>query len=196
MYQTIYLMPKESKSFAHKKFNLLSTARQEHKPCIAAFALRVEACRPVLYAHARNLCRNHAEAQDLVQDAIIRGIEAHHKYREGNLSAWLARILRNEFHNQYRKKKNMQIALYCDNLPEKHHRQEQNLAEYEAIYNDVTAAIKTLEAKDRLLAELRYVLRENYADIAYKLNMPLGTVKCRLWKIRKELKKQLHEYNN
>src|SRR6201998_590721 len=53
---------------------------------------------PSLYSHAFWLCRNHAEAEDLVQETISKALRAFDSFQPGtNFKAWIFRILRNTF---------------------------------------------------------------------------------------------------
>src|ERR1700759_5239844 len=60
-----------------------------------------------LYSYARVLTRNHAEAEDLVQETYVRAIQAMGRLRaDSNMKSWLFTILRNIWLNQLRERKN------------------------------------------------------------------------------------------
>src|ERR1700736_445440 len=60
-----------------------------------------------LYSYALVLTRNHAEAEDLVQETYVRAIQAMGRLRAGsNMKGWLFTILRNIWFNQLRKRRN------------------------------------------------------------------------------------------
>src|SRR5580704_18056118 len=60
-----------------------------------------------LYSYAMVLSRNHAEAEDLVQETYVRAIQAFGRLRAGsNMKGWLFTILRNIWLNQLRKRRN------------------------------------------------------------------------------------------
>src|SRR6202051_439570 len=60
-----------------------------------------------LYSYAMVLSRNHAEAEDLVQETYVRAIQAMGRLRAGsNMKSWLFTILRNIWFNQLRKRRN------------------------------------------------------------------------------------------
>jgi RNA polymerase sigma-70 factor (ECF subfamily) len=57
-----------------------------------------------LLAVATRLARNRAEAEDLVQDTLVKALRAKDQYEQGtNLKAWLLKILKNTFINRYRR---------------------------------------------------------------------------------------------
>ena len=60
---------------------------------------------PQLYSAALRMTRNRADAEDLVQETMLRGYRSFHTFTEGtNLRAWLFRILTNTFINNYRRR--------------------------------------------------------------------------------------------
>ena len=60
---------------------------------------------PQLYSAALRMTRNQADAEDLVQEAYLRGFRSFHTFQAGtNLRAWLFRILTNAYINKYRAK--------------------------------------------------------------------------------------------
>jgi RNA polymerase sigma-70 factor (ECF subfamily) len=60
-----------------------------------------------LYSYARVLTRNHAEAEDLVQETYVRAMQAMGRLRaDSNMKSWLFTILRNVWFNQLRKWRN------------------------------------------------------------------------------------------
>src|SRR5260370_40589093 len=70
----------------------------------AKFERAVVSMRGPLYRHAYRLSRNHEDAEDLVQETMMKACAAFHKFQAGtNLNAWLYRILTNTFINVYRK---------------------------------------------------------------------------------------------
>ena len=66
-----------------------------------------------LYRHAYRLSQNHEDAEDLVQETMMKAYVAFHTFRQGtNLNAWVFRILTNTFINVYRKNKRQPAV--CD----------------------------------------------------------------------------------
>lgn len=69
-----------------------------------SFESDVLALQPRLFAFAKKLTKKHEQAEDLVQDALLKALEKRHQYQEGtNLSAWVHTILRNNFLTDVRK---------------------------------------------------------------------------------------------
>ena len=70
-----------------------------------------------LYAAALRMTRNPADAEDLVQETMLKAFAAFHQFEEGtNLKAWLYRILTNTFINSYRKKQRQPIQAPTDEI--------------------------------------------------------------------------------
>ena len=71
----------------------------------STFADQAMEYAPQLYSAALRMTRNRADAEDLVQEAYLRGFRSFHTFQEGtNLRAWLFRILTNAYINRYRAK--------------------------------------------------------------------------------------------
>src|SRR6056297_1254529 len=71
----------------------------------ALFADQAMEYAPQLYSAAMRMTRNKADAEDLVQEAYLKGYRSFHTFQEGtNLRAWLFRILTNTYINSYRQK--------------------------------------------------------------------------------------------
>ena len=69
--------------------------------------------REILYRHAFRLSQNHADAEDLQQETMLRAYAAFHSFQEDtNLNAWLLRILTNSYIDGYRKKRRQPVQ-YC-----------------------------------------------------------------------------------
>ncbi len=66
----------------------------------------------MLYAVALRLTRNVADAEDLTQNALVKALRFHDKFKEGTyIKAWLLTILRNTFINEYRKRSRTPISV-------------------------------------------------------------------------------------
>src|ERR1700749_189076 len=72
----------------------------------AKFERDVVTLRDALYSHAYRLSRSHPDAEDLVQESMMKAYAAFHTFRvDSNVNAWVFRILTNTFINGYRKNK-------------------------------------------------------------------------------------------
>ena len=150
-----------------------------------------------LKALAMQLSRNQDDAKDLVQDTMLKALRYREKFTEGsNIKAWLFTILRNSFINQYRRtaKRNTFIdttdnTFFLD-LPS--HKNE-NMAELTFIRKDLQTAIQSLPI-DLKVTFMLNMEGFKYHEIAEELNIPIGTVKTRIFVARRMLRQKLSVY--
>lgn len=146
---------------------------------------------------AMQLTRNTDDAGDLVQDTLLKAIKYKEKFSSGsNLRAWLFTILRNSFINQYRRMAKRKTFIdTTDNtffLDLPNHKSE-NLAELKFIRTDLESAISSLPKE----LKVTFLLNSEgfkYHEIATELNIPIGTVKTRIFVARRLLRRKLHMY--
>lgn len=104
----------------------------------ARFERDVVPLRGSLYRHAVRLTRNPADAEDLLQETLMKAYANFASFRPGsNLSAWLFRILTNTFINSYRKKRRQPTLYSTEDVT------EEQLAE--AYRRSATAALSSVE---------------------------------------------------
>jgi RNA polymerase sigma-70 factor (ECF subfamily) len=141
-------------------------------------------------AFALNLTREREEALDLVQETYYRAIANQEKFNEGtNLKAWLLTIMKNIFINNYRKaSKRNTILDSSDNqfLLDTHSGAIANQAERDFLMKDLQLAINSLDMEYRR-PFLMHFQGFKYEEIAEELNLPLGTVKSRIFFARKQM---------
>lgn len=148
---------------------------------------------------AINLTQDSEAANDLIQETMYRALTNREKFREGtNLKAWLYTIMKNIFINGYRRRaKHKTIIDTTDNLYflNSTHSKAITLNQSEANFmmEDITQAISGLSDDYRVPFMLHYK-GYKYQEIAEDLQLPLGTVKSRIFFARKELKDQLKIY--
>ena len=158
-----------------------------------------------LYNFAYHLTFDSDDAADLVQDTLERAIKSIDSYRRGtNAKAWLFKILRNHFINNYRKK--MRQPVMVDYQDVSGLVSDKSTANYPADLNWDDEALEQmlgdemLAAMSRLSDEFRevvvlYDLQDfKYDEIAEILNIPIGTVRSRLFRARNLLAKNLKDY--
>ncbi len=143
---------------------------------------------------AFSLTKSKEETEDLIQDTFYRAIANYEKFTEGtNIKAWLFTIMRNIFINNYRRKKNSntitdtsenQYLLNSTKLVEKNGSERSFLAE------DIKKAMCEVD-KGYTEPFMLYFNGFQYQEIADKLDLPLGTVKSRIFFARKELQAKL-----
>ncbi len=158
-----------------------------------------------LYAAALRLTRNPADAKDLLQDALVRALRFHHKFREGTyLKAWLLTILRNTFINDYRKRARRPIEVELTEMEQRlapgpdrdmAFFPEDLKAEYllEFLGDETRSAVEALPETHRSAVIMADLQDMSYKEIAEALGCPLGTVMSRLHRGRRLLRDALPE---
>jgi RNA polymerase sigma-70 factor, ECF subfamily len=148
-----------------------------------------------LYSYAMVLTRNHAEAEDLVQETYIRAMQAMRKLRVGsNIKGWLFTILKNIWFNQLRKRRNGPQMVEIDSGDAAANRVVEPSKNCHDLYvssleaEQVRAAIQELPVEFREIILLREYEDLSYREIARILHCPLGTVMSRLGRARAKLR--------
>jgi len=161
-----------------------------------------------LYAAAMRMTRNPADAEDLLQETLIRAYRGFEGFSDGtNLRAWLYRILTNTFINSYRAKQRRPEQTELDESEDLYlYRRLGGLeaakmgrsAEDEMMdlfsETEVKAAIEALPESFRMCVLLADVEGFAYKEIAEMLEIPIGTVMSRLHRGRKALQRALYEF--
>jgi RNA polymerase sigma-70 factor, ECF subfamily len=166
----------------------------------AEFELEYPAHLPALMAFAARLTRNRSEAEDLVQESLLKAFGAREQFREGtHLRAWLLRILRNTFFNVHRRRGVERRAV--EGLPA-HDVGLQTIGAAslaglkgeDELEETLLAAIDGLPLEFRDAVLLADVEELSYREIAQILDCPLGTVMSRLHRGRRLLRVALVEH--
>ncbi len=159
-----------------------------------------------LYAGALRMTRNPSDAEDLVQETMLRAYRSFDRFEAGtNLKAWLFRILTNAYINTYRRKQREPRKISQDDVEEfdlyrelRNH--DPNFGETpetivldSLVDSDITDAIDDLPEQFRLAVVLSDIEGFSYAEMAEIMDVPLGTVMSRLHRGRKALQKRLWE---
>lgn len=148
-----------------------------------------------LYSYAMVLTRNHAEAEDLVQETYVRAMQAMQKLRaDSNIKGWLLTILRNIWFNQLRKRRNAPQMVeikaedgIANNIVEPS-KDSHDLYVSKLEAEHVQAAIQKLPIDFREIILLREYEELSYLEIANVLDCPVGTVMSRLGRARAKLR--------
>ena len=159
------------------------------------FQNKVNSLAPMLNSFAYNLTKNAEDAKDLFQETAFRAFNNKDKYRPGtNLKAWLFTIMKNIFINNYRKK--MKANTIQDSTENLYYLNSgsvsiTNSAESEIMLKELHIMVERLEDTLRVPFMMHYE-GFKYQEIAEDLDLPLGTVKSRIFFARKELKSMIH----
>ncbi|MFV0290887.1 MAG: sigma-70 family RNA polymerase sigma factor [Mangrovibacterium sp.] len=152
-----------------------------------------------LYYFAISLTNSEEKAQDLTQETMLKALSYKDKFREEtNLKAWLCTIMKNTFINQYRKNsRHMNVLEGATNEFEKQIAETRSFPSPDAFYSseEINKKIDALEDEFRIPFTM-FVDGFKYKEIADELDLPLGTVKSRIFLTRKKLSEQLPEYHS
>lgn len=143
-----------------------------------------------LQKFALRLTRNKADADDLVQNTLLRALEKNEQFEEGtDLFKWSARIMFNSFVSQYRRKTKFETqydpSSYIDSLSMMP-TQEDCLD-----LKIVNAAMTRLSAEHREILVMVCIKGMQYEETAELLGLPVGTVRSRLSRARDALQREL-----
>lgn len=159
-----------------------------------------------LYAAALRMTRNPADAEDLLQETMMRAYRSFNRFEPGtNIKAWLFRILTNAYINTYRKKQREPQKVSADELEDFDLYQELGLHDPQfsetpetivldsLLDSDIARALDDLPEQFRLAVVLSDLEGFSYAEMAEIMGVPMGTVMSRLHRGRKALQKRLWE---
>jgi RNA polymerase sigma factor (sigma-70 family) len=162
------------------------------------FTHQVASLRPGLQLLSRRFTSDRDEALDLVQDTILKALTYRNKFRnDTNLKGWLFTIMRNTFINNYRKNQRSKTSrdaskdLFVRNVEDEHtFSRPHETMEFKEIWRNVNGL------KDELMIPFKmHTTGYKYQEIAEHLDLPIGTVKNRIFHARKEIQKKLQGYN-
>lgn len=150
-----------------------------------------------LKSYALHFTRDAEDADDLVQDTLLKAITYYNKFAEGtNLKGWLYTIMKNTFINNYRRVTKINtLVTQSDEISSANllYSSNGNAAIGKFILDDITRSLNSL-SEDYKIPFNMYFEGYKYHEIADYLNIPIGTVKTRIHVARKLLKSQLKPY--
>jgi RNA polymerase sigma-70 factor (ECF subfamily) len=157
----------------------------------------------VLYSYGLYLTGDQDSANDLLQETFLKAFRFFDKFEEGtNARAWLYRIMRNTFINEYRRVKRLpdlveydeQISSYQMLPREAEETDLRHQINGELFDDEIAGAISALPEKFKSVIILRDVEDLPYEEIADALDIPIGTVRSRLHRARAILFAKLKDY--
>lgn len=143
-----------------------------------------------LFAFALKLTKNSNDAKDLLQETACKAYSNIHRFKPGtNFKAWISTIMRNNFINEYRKRRTRNNV-------------EQPIEEF--LFAIENKGIKSGAYSSLMMGELKKMIKSigprystpfmlfykgyHYDEISEQMNIPIGTVKSRIFFARKKLK--------
>ena len=171
--------------------------KPNNKPKIECFEEQILLHQNSLMMFAFKLTNNKADAEDLSQKTILKAIKNKEKYiTDINLKGWLFTVMRNIFINEYRSnnvlKRSTEIT---EGLNIINSSQMSGLSTPEGVctLSEIEDAISNINEKFSTPFTM-YIAGFKYNEIADKLNLPIGTIKSRIFLARKILSDLLKEY--
>ena len=157
-----------------------------------------------LYNFAFRLSMDEDDASDLVQDTYLKAYRFFNSYQPGtNAKAWLFRILKNTFINEFRRKSKLPIKVdyqdvesyyNSDDVDEPATTDLRSETVRELLGDEVAKALNSIDVDFRTVIVLCDIEGFTYEEMAKILDIPIGTVRSRLHRARQLLKQQLVEY--
>jgi len=160
------------------------------------FTTKTQELNNLLFAFALRLTRSRQDAEDLMQETQIKAYKYRDNFAEGtNFKSWISTIMRNTFINQYRKRKtrrhlNQPTTEVTENIISKNvvaNSGEQNLRmqEMKRMMNSI--------GKIYSVPFMMFYRGYEYQEIAREMNIPIGTVKSRIFSARVKMKAMIGE---
>jgi RNA polymerase sigma-70 factor (ECF subfamily) len=173
---------------SHEEYTMRSNvAEQDDSSAVPmpTFHELLLAALPSLRQQALALTRHRADAEDLVQSAVTNALAAQHSFEPGtNFRAWMTRIMRNRFFSNFRRRRE---TVDLDDAPSsligRSGGQEESIA-----FKELRANLTRLPTDQRLVLMMISVQGLSYEEASEQLGVAVGTLKCRVFRARKQLK--------
>ncbi len=163
----------------------------------------------VMYNFSFSLTHNKNNAEDLVQEALLKALKNYKQFRKGtNLKAWLFTIIRNSYINWYRKQQRgptevdfndvAPLVPAKEDFSEHHNLTVESLKKIDELEDNledkVKNALEDLPEQFKQILLLAIIENLSYKEIAEILDIPVGTVMSRLFRARKQMYEKLKNY--
>jgi RNA polymerase sigma-70 factor (ECF subfamily) len=151
----------------------------------------------LLYNYSRRMINSSADAEDLVQETFLKAFRFWDGYERGtNVKAWLFKILKNSYINQYPKESREPEQVDYDSTERKNDHVGGSSEAFmeQMLEDDVTKAMASLPEEFRTVVILCDIEGLVYEEIAEFVEVPVGTVRSRIHRGRKLLRAKLFEY--
>ncbi|MBK7232303.1 MAG: sigma-70 family RNA polymerase sigma factor [Saprospiraceae bacterium] len=157
-----------------------------------------------LHSFAYHLTYNEEDAEDLVQETFIKAFKYLDHYDEGtNAKAWLFKILKNVYINEFRKKNRRPRQVDFEEASAYHDGEDVAVVSYDDLRaelfdqimgDEVNQALQSIPEEFKTIILLCDIEDFTYQEIAKILDIPVGTVRSRLFRARNMLKDKLKDY--
>ena len=158
---------------------------------------RIVSLQSHLMNFAFRLTGNEEQASDLLQDTSLKALSCESQFSENvNFKGWIFTIMRNIFINDYRKRTRRNTVIDCTedyyqlSLP-----QESGFTNPEGsiALKEILLAMRSM-TDDYKIPFTLYIEGYKYTEISERLQLPLGTVKSRIYLARRQLRSSLKDY--
>lgn len=140
----------------------------------------------------RWLLRNRADAEDVVQEAMLRAYRFFEKFRGGDARAWLLQIVRNSCYTWLEKNRPLEtMAEFDEEIHQRPGPNPETLATRADDREQLTRALESLPPRSREVIVLRELEGCSYKEIAEVIGVPIGTVMSTLSRARERLQHEL-----
>jgi len=141
---------------------------------------------------AMKFTRDADKAKDLAQETVLKAFSNYDKFRTNtNLKGWLRVIMRNIFINGYRKKINTVIKYNSDDFYVQQGQADHYSPDHKMMKDEIQAFINSLNDQVRIPFEM-HCAGFKYQEIMESMNLPIGTIKSRIFQARKLLAQKIN----
>jgi RNA polymerase sigma-70 factor (ECF subfamily) len=144
-----------------------------------------------LYNVAYRLAGNDDDANDLAQEALLRVRKGLESYQPGSMEAWLSRIVTNVFLDEVRRRKRRPVEALPDDPDRLLPPSAAAASATDKLSDEVQAALRSLPEDFRAAVVLCDVVGLSYEEIGEALEVPVGTVRSRIHRGRRQLRAAL-----